>query len=169
VYPELKRLFSHYLGLQNVQLKDLIAEASVLSGKTAASLSYMTELLLELETHIDDATTDHDKSTLERSFIFPIRGISEFSSYTYRRDANFWHEWFIADSLHLARSFQGQIPLLALDVDDVNFLKQLLKATRVEKRKLSHAAKGTAWTEGEVSPWKAYTSELRWKANSILR
>jgi hypothetical protein len=167
IYPGNRRLFCDILGIQDANLDHLVREAK--EFPSSASLSYITELLQEVEKYIKDDTPDSSIHPLRGSFIFPVRLSSASSGFNFRARGNSPPEWFIADCTHLETSFRGKLPMLAFSVADTGRIKRLLRMTWAEDRKLSHAAKGNAETVGNSSLWQDYTDSLRGKVNSILR
>jgi hypothetical protein len=167
LYPDSKRLFTSLLGLQDANLQHLIMETKqFVSGD---SIQYIAEVFKELEKFLTDKTPLSETSDLSEHNIFPIRMSTDQSRFDCLRGASQSHIWWIADTTHLLRSFEGRVPLLALSVEDVGGLKRLFKFAKVDLRKLSHAVEGNAQTSGYMIPWEAQTTLLQGRANSILR
>lgn len=169
-YPDNKKLFIDVLGVYDASIETIIQETRQFTR--LVNLDYIRDVFLELEKCIKDLKDEVPATTAEplhtRS-IFPVRTISESSGFSLLRSSNSSTEWFIADSAHLARSFQGRLPLLALDVSDVGRLKRVFKVAKAEMRKLSNVADCTARVIGNEMPWPSYQDALRKKANFILR
>ena len=167
LYPDSRRLFTSLLGLQNANLQHLIMETKQFVSDD--SIQYIVEVFKELEKFLTDKTSPSETSDLSEQNIFPIRTSTDQSRFDCLRGANQSHIWWIADTTHLLRSFEGRVPLLALSVEDVGGLKRLFKFAKVDLRKLSHAVEGNARILGFMIPWEAQTTLLRERANSILR
>jgi hypothetical protein len=167
LYPDCRRLFTSLLGLQNANLQHLIMETK--QFVSADSIHYISGVFRELEKFLDDKTSWSETSGLSEHNIFPVRTSTNQGSFDRLLGASSSHIWWIADTTHLLRSFEGRIPLLALSVDDIGGLKRLLKFAKVDLRKLSHAVEGNARILGFMMPWEAQTKLLQKRANSILR
>jgi hypothetical protein len=167
VYPDARRLFTSLLGLGDANLQHLLKETQQFNPTD--SIEYITEVFKQLEKFLTDKTSPRETSALSQHAIFPIKTSTEQPGFDCFRGADQSHRWWIADTTHLLRSFQGRVPLLALSIEDVGGLKRLFKFAKVELRKLSHAVEGTAQTVGFARPWEAQTELLQKRANSILR
>ena len=148
-------------------MQDLIREASQFN--LLDDIGYITEVFKELEKFLTDKTPASETVELTKRSVFPVSKSVDGPGFDCLLSSDIKHQWWIADTMHLAESFKGIIPLLAIDVEDIGRLKRLFKAAKVELRKLSHDAEGIAHTDGYIESWPDYTKSLQGKANSILR
>jgi len=72
--------------------------------------------------------------------------------------------WFIADRAHLRESFQGKLPLLAFTIKDLEDMKDLLHALRLDDHRLSARVETQCHPLGRISMHLAYTETLRARA-----
>lgn len=77
--------------------------------------------------------------------------------------------WYIANQSSTWDSFYGKIPLLALPVDVVTSIGDLLSVLRLEGRQLSKIVTSRTRPRGQVTVHWPYTSFLREKARFIKR
>lgn len=75
--------------------------------------------------------------------------------------------WFIADRPLLRKSFHGKVPLLALSVEDVAVLKDMLHVLRLEDRLMSKSATHRAHPVGRVTTQWALSASLQAKSPFI--
>ncbi|RYP35690.1 hypothetical protein DL767_003711 [Monosporascus sp. MG133] len=132
--------------------------------KSRQTLQYIGQLLLE----ISGEMRKHNESPKLRSqryepfmkcHMLPIRLPGSQDSFDKLLPASADEEWFIADREHLLDSFGEEIPLLALNIQDVNDASGLLSLLGLDARRLSHKARAfsAAATEDEgnyAARWK---------------
>ncbi|RYP86403.1 hypothetical protein DL770_004908 [Monosporascus sp. CRB-9-2] len=147
--------------------------------KSRQTLQYIDELLLE----ISGEMRKHNESSKLRSkqyepfmkyHMLPIRFPGSQNSFDKLLPANADDEWFIADRQHLLDSFNGKIPLLALNIRDVNDASELLSLLGLDARRLSHKARASsaAVTEEEgnyAARWKARSKYIDRLVSESLR
>jgi hypothetical protein len=188
-YLEHQEFFRHTLGVPNATWKTLVEEAKHI--EVTDSPKYISQVFVALNKYLEkghDAFTPlplrlkpSNKALSEapslaggleaftQAAIFPIQtGDSKY---------NFHHLstclgreiWFIADRWHLRQSFEGLVPLLALEVESVEKISYLIKRLKFEDRLLSQVAHGVPKIRGLSHPCHQHTLSLREKSRSIAR
>ncbi|KIN03398.1 hypothetical protein OIDMADRAFT_117507 [Oidiodendron maius Zn] len=173
-YPQYELLFAQNLKLGNATLKTLVAETKQI--ESADSLAYVRDILKQLS-HMacESSYWQLDDAGLFELQLYPI-----FPVWTGAGGANFDclktggqmtenNSWYIADLPYLRDAFQAEVPLLAFETSDLEDIKQLIKHTMCEGRKLSNLAKKEARIEGCEIPNESYTRSLREKWRYIAR
>jgi hypothetical protein len=75
--------------------------------------------------------------------------------------------WFIADHANLIASFTGVVPLLAFSIQDLPAIENLLRALRVDGRKISKKVTGQTRVVGRTRSDFRYTDKFRLKSPFI--
>jgi hypothetical protein len=75
--------------------------------------------------------------------------------------------WFIADSVTHLASFTGKIPLLGFPIQDLMATEDLLRALKVDTRKISDRVTDQTRVVGRTRLDSRYTEELRLKSPFI--
>jgi hypothetical protein len=75
--------------------------------------------------------------------------------------------WFIADRANLIASFTGVVPLLAFSIQDLPTIESLLRALRVDGRKISKNVTSQARVVGRTRSDFRYTDNFRLKSPFI--
>ncbi|RYP44608.1 hypothetical protein DL768_008929 [Monosporascus sp. mg162] len=147
--------------------------------KSRQTLQYIGQLFLE----ISGEMRQHNESPKLRSqqyesfmkyHMLPIRLPGSQDSFDKLLPASADEEWFIADREHLLDSFGEEIPLLALDIRDVNDASGLLSLLGLDARRLSHKARAfsAAVTEEEgnyAARWKTRSKYIDRLVSESLR
>ena len=104
----------------------------------------------------------------------PLQSRSIFPITNDRRKGNFDNltdvhstSWFIADLPQIQQSFYGKIPLLALPIEDLSAMKDLIRALRLDGRMLSKRATSRTYSKGQITTHYDYTDSLRTKSPFI--
>jgi hypothetical protein len=168
VYPANLRLFRDVLQIPNASIKHLLLEAVLF--KKRDGLSYIKDIFIEIEKFLEkDITDSKNLQSIREKRIWPVNRDILRLDFDDLMSANVSGEWFIADRVPLRKSFNGIVPLLAFQVDDVGRMERVLKALGVEERRLSIAAKSVPKTEGPVEMHQGHTETFRSKFEFIAR
>jgi hypothetical protein len=168
VYPANLRLFRYVLQIPDASIKHLLLEA--VRFKKRDDLSYIIDIFLEIEKFLGkDITDSRSLQSAREGRIWPISQGILSPDFDDLMSANVSSEWFIADRVALRESFNGIIPLLAFQVNDIGRMERVLKALGVEERRLSIAAKSVPETEGSVEMHQGHTEAFRSKFGFISR
>lgn len=104
---------------------------------------------------------------LKRKTIFPVwAGLARENVLSFRC---FHDEWWIADRPGLHHCFEGLVPMLAFEVDEIPELGLLISKFDLGARRLSNAVKDKREYAGDLVYDDTLTSEYRGKADFILR
>ncbi|KAI3322975.1 hypothetical protein HD806DRAFT_94651 [Xylariaceae sp. AK1471] len=166
-YPERELLFRRTLRIAHATVRTLITEAKQISAND--SLSYICGLLKELSIEVDKTSKPYSSDgwgDLDKCCIFPI--------WTRDPSPNFDHlgtaskktqnnEWYIADHPYLRMSFEGRVPLLALDAANLDKTKSLIEYIGCGGRRLSRLVEKDSAIEGEAKLDDGYTTSLQRK------
>jgi hypothetical protein len=145
------------------------------------NIEYISAVFFALSTnlqHSDDAQKASDYGDITKhgmliqARIFPIETkINEIGHATFHHlsSARQRDIWFIADRVHLRQSFEGLVPLLALNVEGVERIRVLITKLKLEHRLLSEVAQGLPRAFGASRTCSAYTRLLRAKSRFIAR
>jgi hypothetical protein len=184
-YPEHHEFFCRTLEVPNATWKTLVEEAKHI--EVTDSPEYISQVfvtlnkVLEKENDVFIASPLDGQSTkkasseapsfeaLTQTAIFPIKTTD--SNYTFHYSSTcFGREvWFIADRWHLKQTFEGLVPLLALEVESVEKISYLIKKLNLTNRLLSKAAHGVPKITGFSQTCPQHTLSLRAKSRSIAR
>ncbi|KAH7399670.1 hypothetical protein BKA66DRAFT_437202 [Pyrenochaeta sp. MPI-SDFR-AT-0127] len=170
IYADLSLFFRVTLGIHKTTWRTIIGEAECIHASD--DLKYITEVFLALDAFIGEADPikKHDIiDALSQAYIFPIDAGQSGSAFDYMSSARDLNMWFIADRLHLKESFDGLVPLLALSVDVIEKIPQLISELDLRSRLLTHAAGSDAKTEGSTQVHTGFTASFREKARYIAR
>jgi len=173
-YPEHQKLFSETLGIANTTWATLMEEAGHIEATD--SLEYISQVFVAISGHLKTegeaiVTTADNRAvlTLTQSRIFPIETKKTGFAFDLLSTARESDMWFIADRWHLRQSFEGLVPLLALDVGFVEKIHTLIQTLRLEGRLLSNVSHGIPKTVGACKLHTQYTISLRAKSRLIAR
>jgi hypothetical protein len=166
IYPQYESLFN-VLEVHDANIETLLQEAEAVS--CSDDISYVSSLFIGIEKMLKEDKSGNISTDLVSRPIFPIRRRGSTDGFHKLVRACSSDKWFIADCSHFQRSFEGELPLLALSASDVCQISRILKRARLGERLLSFAASGTCTTSGKVSALEAATNEFRRKVDSILR
>ncbi|KAI1094358.1 hypothetical protein F5B19DRAFT_490478 [Rostrohypoxylon terebratum] len=152
IYPKCKDLFIDVAGCCLVQSGDPIEEAK--SINMSSDLSNILDVLVNIGNILEEYTGFLD-SMMEKLHghirnlkIFPIKKKLDNDGFDELLSCN--DTWFIADRPHLAKSFDGTIPLLAFHAQDVRAFETLLKNLGLDSRKLSKCVEKTSEPSGNL-------------------
>lgn len=103
---------------------------------------------------------------LQSKAIFPITNGSKSQSYDVLLGA-YDEDWFIADQADIFASFTAVVPLLALSIQDLPAVQDLLRALRVNGRYISKMTTSQIRVVGDTRSDIRYTEEFRSKSPFI--
>lgn len=141
------------------------------------SLDYISQVFVaiskymqkEVESAIVPSSPNEAAKILILAPIFPIQFKDSTKSFDDLKTAMQTEMWFIADREHLRQSFEGLVPLLALNVNTVENIHTLLERLGLKPRLLSQVANGVPKIHGLSIPCPEYTASLRGKSRFISR
>lgn len=99
--------------------------------------------------------------------LFPVVTTEKDTGFDALSNVNKDSTWFIADRYDLRKSFLGKVPMLAFAVDDIEDIRNLLKALRLDSRRLSRLVKSHSEIRGRALYHAEYTAFLRHRASFI--
>jgi hypothetical protein len=139
-------------------------------------IEYISEVFISISDYLHEGRSDISASimkdmvtTLTDSAIFPIRAGRSQATFDYLSTGQATDQWFIADREHLAQTFEGLVPLLALKVEKIGKIASLVKTLGWENRMLSGLAEGIPETAGRIQLKFDYTNSIVSKARFIAR
>jgi hypothetical protein len=173
IYPGAKRLFCTVLGVKDASLDDVVKEAK--QFQPSHGMPYILSIFQEMEKALEQESSE--SSELVESSIVSLKGCNAFpvKSTTFNtgnhelKNANKATEWFVADRVPLRESFDGLIPLLYMNSDDIAQLPKVVKALGLDPRKLSKSAKSVPKTVGVVRTNPELTQLFRTRVDFIVR
>ena len=132
----------------------------------------MAEFFKALNRFVGETNRDLEPDSvqiLSDAYIFPINDGRSNSAFDYMSSARDLNMWFIADRQHLQQSFEGHVPLLALSVDVIEEIPELISSLGLNDRLLTHAANAYIETEDSTQIHADFTVAFRSKAYHIAR
>lgn len=170
-YPGLYSFFWVTMGIKNSSWVTVVNEAKCLNASD--DVDYIAKVFKAINSSLEEAEVaairDVIVESLKTACIFPISAGKSNSLFDYMSTAQDLEMWFIADRWHLKKSFDGIIPILALDVDTIEKIQVLISALGLNHRLLSWAAGENAKVNGITEPHQTFTVALREKAKHIAR
>ena len=167
LYPERERFFRETLRLGDADIRTLVHEAR--KFMSTDSKDRIAQVLVAISKYLKLSDAWSAVQLLATCHIFPVvtgAWHPEFDSLCSAVETDMW---FIADRPHLKESFEGLVPLVALDTDIVENIKPFIDAMGCEHRVLSRVAKGVSKADGRVELSRGYTKSLSEKARCIAR
>lgn len=172
-YAEQHDFFCQILGVESADLSTFISEAT--RFEPWHDLKYIGDIFMAINACLERSqfvlSSNEVKQTMGKLInckAFPIRR-ADSTGYDELCSAAPTQHWFIADLWHLQESFQGHLPLLALDMEIIEKLDELFKHPSLNSRLLSTQASGTTKVEGSKVMDPAYTMLMKRKARYIAR
>jgi hypothetical protein len=158
------------LGLCEATWRTIITEAKCLQASD--DVNYITKVFQELNSYVEEAYAARKHEIIDAlsdANIFPIKNGRSGAKFDYMSSAQDLDMWFIADRLHLKESFDGLIPLLALEVDVVEKISMLISNLGLSNRLLTIAAGSDIAAEGSTQLHVEFTTSFRAKTHHIAR
>lgn len=125
VYPANLRLFRYVLQIPDASIKHLLLEA--VRFRKRDGLSYIIDIFLEIEKFLKkDITDSMSLQSAREGRIWPVSQDILSPDFDDLMSANVSSEWFIADRVALRESFNGIVPLLAFQVNDIGRMERVL-------------------------------------------
>jgi hypothetical protein len=166
-YPTNSYLFRCLISPHGDPIALIIATAALISSST--KLEDISRLFRDVSTALKDVNTSKAAQLLRPlrdKPVFPItNGLAE-RGYDKLLDLHNT-SWYIADRPLMRESFLGQLPLLALPIEDLSALEDLFRALRLDGRILSKLATSRTQQRGRTQTHLTYTSSLRKKSPFI--
>ena len=157
-YPKSKQLFRCIFLTGDTGINALVAEAKLV--KPSSKLEEISQLFTRMNTAIRGLGTQKARAAIKPLLdecIFPIRKSEEQSGFDDLHTLGNSTSWFIADRDHLRDKFCGKVPLLAFMAADVQQMDDLLKAMKIDSRKISGLVKSGVIVKGTVSLHREYS------------
>ncbi|EXJ77094.1 hypothetical protein A1O3_10252 [Capronia epimyces CBS 606.96] len=167
IYPSCQRLFRDFFLVADATISDVVRELTLIN--IGDPLAYIRSLFLELEKQLEKDETSTAVDSLQTHSIWPIYTTEDKDDWDALGCAREPIPWFIADRVHLLESFQGLVPLLAFQVEDILKMPLLIRKLGVDRRRLTRAATSIAETVDVVHSDTACQDDLRSKADFIAR
>lgn len=165
-YPRLKRFFCEMLNIGKATLKTILEESQHFNRTN--SLDYLSQVFVSMNRFLTMEVTKPTQSSFH-GLKFPVLVKETSTRFDWLVSAGTANVWFIADRLHLRQSFEGLIPLLAMEVEVVDQLRPLIEFLDLGPRLLSKVAQGVPRIKGLSTPCAMYTSSLRAKSRCLAR
>ncbi len=167
-YRDCRSLFVTQLGLKNATVGDVVDELVALP--ISAPLSTRKDLLKALNEYLQHGSglSKNSIHLLKANRVIPVRDIADgggklrVMSYSRSR-------WYFADRQSLRDCFEGKVPLVDFTIDEVRGMSALIKEVGLEKRLLSEAHVETTEIVGDPIRDPKRTSDLRERAEYLLR
>ena len=166
-YPSSSYLFRCLRSPSGDPIAPLVATATLITS--SSRLEDISRLFRDISTALQDVNTSKAAQLLrplQNRSVFPIiNGLGK------RRYDNLLDvhntSWFIADRPLIRESFHGKLPLLALPIEDLPGLEDLIRVLRLDGRMLSKIVTNRMHSKGRVTMHWAYTASLRAKSPFI--
>jgi hypothetical protein len=145
----------------------VVATATLISSST--KLEDISRLFRDVSTALKDVNTSKAAQLLrplQDKSIFPVTNGLAKRGYNKLLDVHNT-SWYIADRPLIRESFLGQLPLLALPIEDLSALEDLFRVLRLDGRILSKLATSRTQQRGRTNTHWTYTSSLRKKSPFI--
>lgn len=135
----------------------------------STKLKVISGFICDLSTALKDVNTTKAAQLLrplQNRRIFPIidrPGTGKYDGFDQLMDSKDT-SWYIADQPNVRGSFLGKLPLLALPVEHVSSIRELLSVLRLDDRILSKLARPSTQPRGRVITHWSYMALLRERA-----
>ena len=166
-YPSSSYLFRCLISPRGDPIAPIVATATLITSST--KLEDISRLFRDISTALKDVNTSKAAQLLrplQDKSIFPITNGLAKRGYDKLLDVHNT-SWYIADRPLIRESFLGQLPLLALPIEDLSVLEDLFRVLRLDGRILSKLATSRTQKRGCTTTHWAYTSSLREKSPFI--
>ncbi|RYO98467.1 hypothetical protein DL763_002203 [Monosporascus cannonballus] len=170
-------LFLIVLGIEKIvtwkRFRDEVMELNKGEGgldRSNVALHYLAQLLMELSRKMACLSADDrckELKILKTCQMLPIRGPNSTGCFDKLVPVTASEVWFIADREHVAESFGLELPLLALSIEQVEGLEELLSSLGLDRRRLSHRAVASSVTQTHED--EIYAVRLKERAEFIDR
>ncbi|KAI0902598.1 hypothetical protein F4806DRAFT_491069 [Annulohypoxylon nitens] len=147
MYPKCKDLFLAVMDPYLVNYRDVVERAG--SINLSSELSDILDILVKINEILKDtgfSMTQKLQDCIRSLAIFPTKKKLDSDGFDELLSCD--DTWFIADRPHLARSFDGTIPLLAFHTQDVHAFEKLLQVFDLDSRRLSECITKTLEPSG---------------------
>jgi hypothetical protein len=166
-YPSSSYLFRCLISPRGDPVGPIVATATLITSSTR--LEDISRLFRDVSTALKDISTSQAAQLLrplQDKSIFPITNNLGKRGYDKLLDVHNT-SWYIADQPLIRESFLGKLPLLALPIEDLSALDNLLRVLRLDGRMLSKLATSLTQSRGRVTTHWARTGSLREKSPFI--
>jgi len=171
-YPASSYLFQCLASPGGDPVAAKVAAVSLITSSNG--LEEISRALCNLSTALEDVSATKAAQLLRplqdlQKGIFPVThgpGTRRYGKFDELMEAKN-SSWYIADQSNLRDSFLGVLPLLALPVEDLASIRELLKVLRLDDRVLSKLAEKGVQARGRVSNHQPYTALLQERAPFI--
>lgn len=166
-YRSSSYLFQCLISPSGDPIAPIVATATLITSST--KLEDISRLFRDVSTALKDVNTGKAAQLLrplQNKSVFPITNGLAKRGYDKLLDVQNT-TWYIADRPLIRESFLGQLPLLALPIEDLSGLEDLFRVLRLEGRILSKLVTNRTQQKGRTTTHWAYTSSLRKKSPFI--
>ena len=135
-------------------------------------MNYIAEVFQALDIFVGESDIYNRHEILEAlstAYIFPIDAGRSGAAFDYMSSVRDPNLWFIADRVHLKESFDGLVPLLALNINAIEKIPKLISELGLRSRLLTQTASPDIETKGPTQIHAASTASFREKARYIAR
>ncbi|KAI1451148.1 hypothetical protein F5Y02DRAFT_18390 [Annulohypoxylon stygium] len=166
IYPSCKGLFLGIMDVNIIGFEALVAKAA--SIDRSSYMSDILELLISISERLESTSSSKARKLLKPlsgKAIFPIRNKPGHDGFDDLLPLN--ATWFVADRPHLAKSFDGMIPLLAFHAQEVPALGNLLNFWNLNARRLSKLTTRRSEASGTLIYSNQDTSSFRIRSTAF--
>ncbi|OAL50739.1 hypothetical protein IQ07DRAFT_680093 [Pyrenochaeta sp. DS3sAY3a] len=164
-YPTCTYFFRCIMMTDDGNLESLLAKLSYIDR--SSTLSDISELFRNIGSTVNEASQSRLirlRQNLQYRLIFPITRSGQQDTFDYLAPLGLDGTWFIADRDHLRTGFNGKLPLLAFNTEELEPMDDFLKLFGIEYRKLSQLVHVSSNPRGLVDIQGSYTNFLRKRA-----
>jgi hypothetical protein len=166
-YANCSYLFRCLLSPSGDPIGGLVHTMTMISS--SSKLEDIARLFREISKLLKDVSSSKTSlllKPLQGKAIFPVVDALEKPGYDALLSMHD-NTWFIADQANLIASFTSVVPLLAFSIQDLPTIEPLLRALRVDGRKISKKATSQTRVVGRARSDYHYTDKFRLKSPFI--
>ncbi|KAH8669611.1 hypothetical protein BGZ60DRAFT_564070 [Tricladium varicosporioides] len=169
-YPKCKQLFRIILEDGETRIAELVKKAMHI--KSSDKLETITRIFTEISTTLEGFSQQKAFAALKplRSvLIFPIKKTEKRSDFSELVSVDCDLNWFIADRDYLEERFCGKVLLIAFTTTELQNMRNLLQALKLNSRRLSKLVKIKTAARGRIELHAGLTNLFRAKSRYLSR